>query len=325
MDGPAQDRGSLLRRATPAQVRLIGFAAVLAVTSVAYRLAYAGDTERTAALYVGVPLVLVVGLALLPRSRSATGMIMKGATIALVLACVLLPEGLVCLLFALPLVGVIAVVVGAPIDYARARKRREGPTLMVVTLPLLLLSLEGVIGSPFDPSDAATARITVEATPDEVAAALGATPTFTDDLPTFLTLGFNRPTSATGTGLAVGDGRAITFDGGTHDDHPLSLAGIVSDSHADHAALMHLTVTESQAGRVVFAVAHDGTMLSRWVDLERAVVTWRAVDADTTEVTWRLEYERLLQPTVYFAPLQRYGMEQAAGYLLDSVVGGVER
>jgi hypothetical protein len=61
-------------------------------------------------------------------------------------------------------------------------------------------------------------------------------------------------------------------------------------------------------------------MLSRWLDLERAVVTWEAVDATTTRVTWRFEYERLLFPSVYFGPLQRYGMDQAAGYMLDAVV-----
>ena len=32
------------------------------------------------------------------------------------------------------------------------------------------------------------------------------------------------------------------------------------------------------------------------------------------------EYERLLFPTPYFGPLERYGMGQAADYLLHSVV-----
>jgi hypothetical protein len=70
----------------------------------------------------------------------------------------------------------------------------------------------------------------------------------------------------------------------------------------------------------VFSIDDDTTMLSRWVDLERAVVTWEPVDDHHTRVTWRLEYRRLLSPTLYFAPLQRFGMGEAADYLLDSIV-----
>jgi len=87
----------------------------------------------------------------------------------------------------------------------------------------------------------------------------------------------------------------------------------------DHHAGMELTVAASQPGRVVFTVDQDMTMLARWAELRRAVVTWTAV-GDRTRVSWRLEYERLLYPTAYFAPLQRFGMDQAAGYLLHSVV-----
>lgn len=307
-------------RWTAAQKWLVGFILVLAAASVAYRLVYASGAQQTAALYVGVPTVLAVGLALLPRSTSATGALLKGATLAMLLACVILPEGLLCLLFAFPLVTLIAVIVGVPIDWARTRRRGEGRTLMAVTLPLVVLSLEGVVGSPFDATDRAAASITVEATPEEVAEALSRPPTFDAELPPFLTIGFNRPVGSTGSGISVGDERSIDFAGGTHDDHPLRLFGLTGERSVDHHSHMQLTVVESEPGRVVFAIEHDTTMLARWTDLERAVVTWEAVDATSTSVTWSLEYERLLFPTVYFAPVQRYGMDQAAGYLLDAVI-----
>jgi hypothetical protein len=264
--------------------------------------------------------VLAVGLALLPRSRSATGGLLKGAALATLLAGIVLPEGLICLLFAFPLVAAVAVIVGATVDASRRHRRRQGPTLMAVSFPLLLLSLEGVVGSPFDTRDSATASITVAASPAEVAQALATPPRFTTDPPGLLGLGFNRPVGATGSGLDVGDHRTIDFTGGTHDDHPLRLFGLTGHRSVDHHAQMHLTVVESRPGRVVFAVEHDGTMLARWVRLDRAVVTWEAVDATTTRVAWRFDYERLLFPTAYFGPLQHYGMDQAAGYLLDAVV-----
>lgn len=308
------------RRLSKAQKQLIGFILVLAVVNVAYRIVYASGASQTAALYVGVPTLLAIGLALLPRSRSATGMLLKGSALALLIACIVLPEGLLCLLFAAPLVALIAVIVGALIDRARRRERRQGPTLTAVSLPLLLLSLEGVVGTPFVSHDTAGATITVAASPAEVRAALSATPRFETDLPPFLRLGFNHPVAATGSGVEAGDGRAIAFTGGTHDDHPLRLLGLGGARDVEHRSTMHLTVVESGPGRVVFRVDHDTTMLARWAELDRAVVVWEPIDGATTRVTWRLEYERLLYPTAYFAPLQRFGMDEAAGYLLEAAV-----
>jgi hypothetical protein len=307
-------------RLSKAQKQLVGFILVLAVVNIAYRLVYASGAQQTAALYVGVPSILAIGLALLPRSRSATGALLRGSTLAVLIAGVVLPEGLLCLLFALPLVALIAVIVGGLIDWTRRRDRPQGPTLMAVSIPLFFLSLEGLAGSPFDAHDSATASITVEASPAAVAEALATPPTFDADLPPFLTIGFNRPVGGTGSGLDVGDHRTIDFAGGTHDNHPLRLFGLTGERGVEHHSRMHLTVIESQPGQAVFAIDHDLTMLARWADLDRAVVTWEAVDDATTQVSWRLEYERLLFPTAYFAPLERYGMDQAARYLLDAVI-----
>jgi hypothetical protein len=319
-DKPTPTSGDGNPGPTTARKRLIGFILVLAAVNVAYRLVYTSGAAHTAALYVGVPTLLAIGLALLPRSRSATGMLLKGSTLALLIACVILPEGLLCLLFVVPLVGLISVIVGATIDWARRRKHREGPTLIAVSLPLLLLSLEGLAGAPFDSHDSATATITVIATSLDVEAALAATPSFETALPPFLRLGFNRPVAATGAGLQIADHRMIEFSGGTHDDHPLRLFGLTGERSIDHHSHMHLTVIQSEPGRLVFRVDQDTTMLARWANLERAVVTWERIDNATTRVSWRLDYQRLIYPTAYFAPLQRLGMAQAAGYLLDAVV-----
>ena len=276
------------------QKRLIGFIVVIAVVNIAYRLVYATGASQTAALYVGVPALLAIGLALLPRSGTSTGMLIKGSALAMLIAAVVLPEGLICLLFAMPLVAVIAIAVGVILDVTRGQRRRQGPTLMVVSLPLLLFSLEGVAGSPFATEDAVVVRSDgAGATPAEVAAALARPPGFDADLPLFLRAGFNRPLSATGSGIEVGDRRMIMFTGGTHDDHPLRLFGGTGERSVDHHSHMLLRVTESRPGRVVFTVDEDTTMLARWVDLDRAVVTWTTSDESTsaTEVTWRLEYQ----------------------------------
>lgn len=303
-----------------ARKRLIGFIIVLALVNVAYRLIYATGVQQTAALFIGLPALLAIGLLFVPRSNSAIGMVFKGSLLATLLACVVLPEGLLCILFVLPLLFIVAVLVGGSIDLARQWRRRQGPTLMAVSLPLLILSLEGLAGSPFDPHDSVTANVTVDASSAEVAEALASTARFDAELPLFLRMGFNRPVASTGSGVQPGDQRTIEFTGGTHDDHPLRLFGMTGERGVDHRSNMHLTVEESGPGHVVFSIDHDTTMLARWADLERAVITWEAIDDTTTRVSWRLDYERFLYPTAYFAPLYSYGMDQAAGYLLDAIV-----
>ncbi len=228
------------------------------------------------------------------------------------------------MLFALPLVALISVIVGAVMDAAQSRESQQGrgPTrpLVIVGLPLLIMSLEGVIGSPFDANNSATSTITVHASSADVARAIATTPRFQSPMPVFLKVGFNRPVSATGSGLKVGDKRSIAFTGGSHDDHPLRLFGVTGHHRDNHLSRMELTVVESSPGRVVFSVDHDMTMLARWADLDRAVVTWEPIDANRTKVVWKLQYRRLLNPTFYFGPLQHFGMQQAADYLLESVI-----
>jgi hypothetical protein len=319
-DPPGPDRSG----ARGAQLRLIAFVLALAAAGVTYRLVYTTGAFRSAALYVGVPAVLAIGITFVPTQGSATGVVLKGSLLAILLAGVLLPEGLLCLALATPFVLGVATVVGVAVDVARERGGTRRTGLVIVGLPLLILSGEGVVGSPFDDVESAAAQVTVAAAPADVQAAVGRTPTFAEPMPLFLRLGFNRPVAATGAGLQPGDERVITFAHGTHDDHP---GRVLPGNFAPDAALstMRLAVTDLEAGptggRVTFTVREDTTMLARWVDLRTAVVTWRAIGPGTTEVTWTLHYRRLLQPTAYFRPLQRYGLSEAAGYLLTSVVG----
>jgi hypothetical protein len=295
------------RRLSSAQKRLIGFILVLAVVNSAYRIIYATGFERTAGLYIGLPTLLAIGL-------------VKGSTLAVMVACVVLPEGLICLIFVLPLIGLIGVIVGGSIDVARRRGRGQSSALRMVGLPLLLLSMEGAIGTPFDTTDSVQASVVVEASPADVMAVLGAAPRFDSEASMFLRFGFNRPIGATGSGTSVGDSRVIEFTGGDHDDHPLRVFGLTGERSVEHHSHMHLTVTESSANRLVFTIDEDTTMLARWLDLDRAIVTWEAIDPTHTRVTWSLEYERLLFPTAYFAPLMSYGMTDAAEYLLACIV-----
>jgi hypothetical protein len=300
------------------------FIVTFSVASAAYRLIYFTGFERSAALFIGVPAIVAIGLTYAPRSRSALGMVLKGSMLALLLAGIVFPEGLGCLLFAAPLVALVAIVVGAAIDVGRRWLQGNDHRLRVaLALPLAILSMEGVVGDVSPVPDRASATRDVRVAASAIQPALAQPPTFVTDVPRFLRLGFNRPVHAHGAGLVIGDERIVEFAGGTHDDHPLRLFGVTGQRSVDHHSHQTLRVAAVSERRVVFDVVEDTTMTIRWARMQRAVVTWRPRSNGLTRVTWTFEYDRRIAPAFYFAPLERYAAGQAAGYLIDDLLAPV--
>jgi len=83
--------------------------------------------------------------------------------------------------------------------------------------------------------------------------------------------------------------------------------------------VLDLKVVASEEGRVVFEPTRDATAFTHWIGWGRSVVTWEAIDADSTRVTWTLRFTRRLTPSWYFGPLQRYAADKAVGYLIDTL------
>jgi hypothetical protein len=72
----------------------------VSVGSVMYRLIVGARLEQTAALFVGIPAVLAILLAMMPKAKTVKGGIMKGLTLALLLSGPILGEGFICILMA---------------------------------------------------------------------------------------------------------------------------------------------------------------------------------------------------------------------------------
>ncbi len=280
---------------------LISISIALAAGVLGYRLLHFGELEQTSAFFVGLPTVLSIALALTPKAKSSTGMIIKGMTIGLLLSGILLSEGFICILMAAPLFYLVGLAIGIPIDRYRTKQgQAPGPrVLSLILMPFVLLSIEGV-----SPSTSLPQRQTVEAshiiaaTPQQIRAALAETPTFNpDELPSFLALGFPTPTAASGSGLSLGDRRVIHYG----------------------ESRTIFSVAETGPRMVRFVNVLDESVLSNWVGWDQSIVRWRAVDPSHTEVTWTLTYDRRLHPSWYFAPWEHYGSRLAADYLISSL------
>jgi hypothetical protein len=280
---------------------VIGAVVVMTVGSLVYRVLEHEHLGHTAAMFVGLPAVLAILLAASPRAKSATGGILKGITLAMLIVAPLLGEGVVCILMASPLFYLVGIIVGAIADWQR---RRRSVTLSCCALALLPMSLEGVVPAlTFGRMQTVSVTRVVDGTPAQVEAALARSPRLDTPIVGFFPrVGFPQPLQAHGDGLEVGAPRVIHF------------AGAEGVPPGD----LVMRVGEYRPGFVRFDAVSDVTKLGYWLHWDDSEVTWRAVDAMHTEVTWQIQFERKLDPAWYFGPWERLAVHDAANYLIEA-------
>ena len=255
---------------------------------------------HTGAMFLGIPAVLAIMLAFTPKARTVTGAILKGITFALLIVAPLLGEGMVCILFAAPLFYIVGIVVGQIADHTRRRRRA---TMGCVALVLLPMCLEGVVPQlTLNRSQTVSVTRIVDAPAQAVAQALEQSPRIATPLPLYLRVGFPRPLAARGEGLSVGAMRTIHF----------------SAAEGVPAGDLVMRVTASGAGHARFETVSDVTKLAHWITWDSSEVEWSAIDAARTRVTWRIHFERQLDPAWHFIPWERAAVHESAKYLIQA-------
>jgi hypothetical protein len=305
-----------------AQWAIISLIIALAIGAIGYQWSQGSSLHQSAVFFIGLPAVLAIILSLTPKAKSATGMIVKGISLALLLSGIVFAEGAICILMAAPLFYLVGIVIGYPIDRVRRRKQSEGKVYSIVGVGLLLLSVEGAVpGISYSEKQVVEVSRTIEASSADVRQALSSTPRFDEELPFYLKLGFPRPVNALGEGLDVGDRRVIMF-GNESPMEPIGASGHHSAavaSHSDGGGVLVLEIVKGRNGMVVFRPVEDTTAFTHWISWGRSKITWEAIDSNTTQVTWTLHFRRRLSPSWYFGPWQRYAAEKAVGYLISTV------
>lgn len=292
MNDPGQ-KASLSR----SQWVLIFLILTVSTGTVMYHLIVRGRLEQTAALFIGIPSLLAILLAMTPKATTVKGGVMKGLTLALLLSGPLLGEGFICVLMASPIFFIVGILVAAVVDWNREKRQT---TLSCLVLILLPMSIEGT--SPkfsFNREEMVQASEVVAASEGDVRTALSQSPRTDLSLPIYLRMGFPRPTEARGNGLEVGAVRTIHFASGE---------GRPGD--------LRLKVTESRPRYVRFDAVSDSSKVAHWLDWKSSEVQWTALDAQHTRVNWTLHFDRRLDPAWYFRPWERYATRLAAEYLI---------
>ena len=291
----------------PRQETLTATILALAGASFLFRLFVAGGLRHTAAVFIGIPTLIAILVARRAPPKTGTGIVMRVITLALLLSSIVFAEGMVCILLAAPIFYLVGFLVTKMIIAIRGGI--EGPrhrTLMVLGLIILPTGFEGTIpGVEWNREETVTVSRIVAGTPAEVGAALAARPGFAPALPPFLRLGFPVPVATAGSGLAVGDTRTIIF----------------AHRHGGHVerGTLSFRVAERDSQFVRFAPAGDDSYVTHWLAWRSSEVRWQSLSPRTTRVEWTLRYRRRLDPAWYFAPLERYGVGVATGYLIESL------
>lgn len=296
--GPGQVGGGDTQSA---RITMVAFILALTLGSLFYRILGTGGLEQSSALFIGLPALLAMVVALLPSGRSATGIILKIITLMLLVSGIALAEGLICILMAAPVFYAIGIAAGIALDLLNSQSRARR---MAVLAPLALLSLEGVHPA-FDlpRAEHVTRSRVVAGTPADVAAGLAAQPDFSTPLPFLLRVGFPRPVRTFGHGLRPGDRRVVHFAGG--EGHPGDLL---------------LEVTEADHTHVRFDALSDDSHIAHWLRWRYVTVHWEAVGEGRTAVSWTLAYDRELDPALWFGPVERAAVGLTADYLMTSLL-----
>ena len=277
----------------------------IAVASAGFAALYRTSTRlgflHTSVMFIGIPAILAILLAMTPKAKSATGAIAKGITFVLLIMAPLVGEGVVCILMAAPLFYLVGVLIGALVDWQR---KKRNVTLSCCALVLLPMSLEGVVPQlTFNRLQTVSVTRVVDGTPEQVEAALALSPRLDTPIVGFFPrVGFPQPLEAHGEGLEVGSPRVIHFAGG-EDVPPGDLV---------------MRVSAHRQGFARFDAVSDVTKEGYWVHWDNSEVTWRAVNATHTEVTWRIQFERKVDPAWYFGPWERLAVHDAAKYLIEA-------
>jgi hypothetical protein len=264
--------------------------------------------QQTAALFIGIPVILAIATVFVPTRGSSIGVACKTVTIGLLVALVFLGEGMICVAMSAPLFYVVAIIMGHTADEIHKRRRAGRSRIFscVVLMAFAPMTTEGVVPmTTIDRNVVVSDTRIVEATREEVEAALVAQPRFDRPLPFYLGIGFPRPTMT-----RIDESTwTITMRGGE-----MRLNGM-----EPRAGNLVLAVEDRGPGFISWKAVSDDSHMRHFLSWQRSKVEWQAIDADRTRVTWTISYSRDLDPAWYFGPMERYAVHLAAGYLIDSV------
>lgn len=290
--------------------------ALITVFSLTFRLLNKYDFHTSSLVYIGLPMLITLILLLSTRPSDRGGWKMKylyhtrSALIVMLGSSVVLFEGFLCVLMFMPIYfGVVFIVFLVECAY-RTTDAKLGKKSPVHILPAVLLfsSLEGVTPSlSFDRYNEVSATKNVNLSTEQIRDNLMTPMLLGDDMPVFLSL-FPMPYKVDAETLSEGD---------VHRSYFKYNRWLVTNTHEGY---LDLKLSEVSENLILTEVVENTSYFSHYLDLHGWVIKLEPITDTYTKVTLTASYDRKLDPAWYFGPLERFGIEQTAKYLIEKVI-----
>ena len=290
------------------QWKLFSVVLVLAILLAFYYVLRNNELDSTAALYVGLPLLLALGTCLTPNAKSVTGAAMKILTIGLLLSAPVLNEGYICIILAAPILYSVVALILLPVDIARKKKKNAGKVQLAFASVLVsVLSLEGTSDElSFNRSHAAEYTMVVPLSQEEFLENFSHENQVDEKVSFWLNI-FPKPVTIEGSGINVGDERRL---------HYVYNKWLYLNAHEGSATFR---VVESKPGYLKFSIPHDTSYLRHYLGWESSEFFLTPISGNETLVRCNLSYTRKLDPVWYFGPLQYGAVRMTAKTLIEQV------
>lgn len=272
----------------------------------------------TALMYLGLPWLVAVLLALVPeadayKADESPGKkpILRGSIIVMLGSSFLLGEGFICVLFFLPIyLFVVAVMIGI----FRMIKRRTKPDskLQPIHLTPLLIGLLALEGTHPDLSFERVGSVTVEQATSLDRSQLWA------NLHEPMVL--NRSVS-TGLSKLFPQPYQIDIDtyelGAVHKVHYRYARWLWTNVHE---GVLTLEIDKRSCDAISARVIDNTSYLANYLDIQRISLRFAGQPDEPTKVSIRIDYRRTLDPAWYFTPLIQMALRGSVSYLIETHV-----
>lgn len=290
--------------------------ALTAFMSLTIRLLSNYNWDKSALLYVGIPFVIAAALCLIPlpkpdgRWKWRYINLVVVSMIIFLASSVILFEGFICVIMFMPLYFGVILIVFLIHFLTHKYKHRKTGQLFSHVLPLLIIisAFEGTHQSlSFERKQQAMVSKIIPANIDAIHHKLSQPVILDKERHWFLSM-FPMPHTVVSGSMEPG---AI------HETHLTYHRWFITNTHSGKIVFK---IDESSRNQITTNFVEDSSYLSTYLKFNRSEINLLPIDDENTQVTFIIEYERLLDPAWYFHPLQKYGVQKGAEFLFAEVL-----
>lgn len=277
---------------------LYGIIIVLVIANIAFKILNEIRIEQTSILFVGIPaLITILVIKYSKTPKSAAGVVFTTVTIFLLLASILLGEGMVCIIIMAPIFYMIAGIIVLIINLLKKRDKSKLNTYIIIPVLFILAQGYEINAEP----ELLKVTTTVEVQGHKTLTDFNKTPNFLKNYPNFFKIGFPEPVGIEGQGIQVGNSRKIQFK-----------------SKTKGVGILHLEIKNKTKNSITFNVVSDDTHIHHWLSWKTMKATIKHNENGTSSIIWDTYFTCDLGPSWYFKPTEKYGVQVMNEHLINS-------